>query len=253
MELGQRIKEARLEAGLSQRQLCGQEITRNMLSQIENGAARPSMATLQYLAARLGKSVSFFLEETSASPNQSRMDAARAAFREQKFRQALDCLDGFASPDPVFDDEKYLLEALSCLFLAEEKPDASLMEQAAAAGAKTPYYTKELERRRLLCMAQTENVDPDAIAPDRELLVLARIALKSRDLESCLHCLNAIRQKDTQWLLLRADCAFHAEEYAQAIEYYTRSGDPAAYPRLEVCYRMLEDYKMAYHYACLQR
>ena len=61
MELGQRIRAARLEAGLSQRQLCGEVITRNMLSQIENGSARPSMDTLQYLAAQLGKPVSFFL------------------------------------------------------------------------------------------------------------------------------------------------------------------------------------------------
>ena len=38
MTIGQRLKQARLEAGLSQRQLCGDTITRNMLSLIENGA-----------------------------------------------------------------------------------------------------------------------------------------------------------------------------------------------------------------------
>ena len=65
MELGEKIRCARQEAGLSQRQLCGSEITRNMLSLIENGSAKPSMKTLQYLAARLGKNVSFFLEETA--------------------------------------------------------------------------------------------------------------------------------------------------------------------------------------------
>ena len=43
MTLGEKIKQARQEAGLSQRQLCGDAITRNMLSQIENGSARPSM------------------------------------------------------------------------------------------------------------------------------------------------------------------------------------------------------------------
>ena len=32
MELGERIKQARLAAGLSQRQLCGEKLTRNMLS-----------------------------------------------------------------------------------------------------------------------------------------------------------------------------------------------------------------------------
>ena len=50
MAVGDKLKAARLEAGLSQRQLCGDVITRNMLSQIENGSANPSVATLQYLA-----------------------------------------------------------------------------------------------------------------------------------------------------------------------------------------------------------
>ena len=68
MELGKRLKEVRLAQGLSQRQLCGDEITRNMLSQIENGSAKPSMDTLRYLANRLGKPISYFLgEETVTS------------------------------------------------------------------------------------------------------------------------------------------------------------------------------------------
>ena len=49
MDLGEKLKKVRLEAGLSQRQVCGERITRNMLSQIENGSARPSMDTLRYL------------------------------------------------------------------------------------------------------------------------------------------------------------------------------------------------------------
>ena len=81
MELGEKLKQARLEAGLSQRQLCGDAITRNMLSQIENGSAKPSMATLRYLAERLGKSVSFFLEEDAVlSPNQAVMAEIRTAY-----------------------------------------------------------------------------------------------------------------------------------------------------------------------------
>ena len=257
MELGQRIKAARLEAGLSQRQLCGEEITRNMLSQIENGVAKPSMATLQYLAAQLRKPVSFFLEEAAASPNQVRMDEARAAFLQEDYRQVLAHLADFASPDPVFDGEKHLLEALSCIFLAEKEPDANLLAQAAVAGAKTPYYTPELERRRLLCLAQLENVDLHAIAPflapDRELLTLAHAALTVQEFENCLHYLNAVQDKGKPWLFLRADLAFQMEDYAQAADYYSQTADPSAYPQLEVCYQKLEDYKMAYYYACLQR
>ena len=63
MELGQLLRQARLDAGMSQRELCGDRISRNMLSQIENGTARPSMDTLQILAARLHKTVGYFLEK----------------------------------------------------------------------------------------------------------------------------------------------------------------------------------------------
>ena len=89
MELGEKLRAARLEQGLSQRALCGEKITRNMLSRIEHGAARPSMQTLQYLAQRLGKPVSFFLEEAAVTPNQVAMAKARAAFARGSFREAM--------------------------------------------------------------------------------------------------------------------------------------------------------------------
>ena len=84
MELSQLLKQARLDAGLSQKALCGDRITRNMLSQIENGSAHPSMDTLRYLAGRLGKPVSYFLEEqTVTSPNQALMQQLRQATPEE--------------------------------------------------------------------------------------------------------------------------------------------------------------------------
>ena len=49
-ELGRRIKEARISKKMTQSQVVGNFITRNMLSQIENGNALPSVPTLEYLA-----------------------------------------------------------------------------------------------------------------------------------------------------------------------------------------------------------
>lgn len=49
-ELGTRIKEARIAKKMTQSQVVGTFITRNMLSQIENGIAMPSINTLEYLA-----------------------------------------------------------------------------------------------------------------------------------------------------------------------------------------------------------
>ena len=51
--LGSRIKEARLAKKLTQTEVVGSFITRNMLSQIESGTATPSIKTLTYLAGVL--------------------------------------------------------------------------------------------------------------------------------------------------------------------------------------------------------
>ena len=65
MELSQKLKQARLDAGLSQKALCGDQITRNMLSQIENGSARPSMDTLRYAFSTVIISVNPVISRTS--------------------------------------------------------------------------------------------------------------------------------------------------------------------------------------------
>lgn len=48
--LGRRIKEARLAKKMTQSEVVGNFITRNMLSQIESGTASPSIKTLEYLS-----------------------------------------------------------------------------------------------------------------------------------------------------------------------------------------------------------
>ncbi len=60
--LGERIKQLRKALKLTQSDVSGNEMTKSMLSQIENDLATPSMKNLQYLAAKLGKPVAYFLE-----------------------------------------------------------------------------------------------------------------------------------------------------------------------------------------------
>ncbi len=52
--IGKRIREIRIRRGMTQEKLSGKDITRNMLSRIENGAALPSLPTLCVIAERLG-------------------------------------------------------------------------------------------------------------------------------------------------------------------------------------------------------
>ena len=46
MKIGEKIKKLRTAKLMTQSDLVGNEITRNMLSRIENGAANPSLETI---------------------------------------------------------------------------------------------------------------------------------------------------------------------------------------------------------------
>ena len=69
--LGQRIKEARLAKKMTQAEVVGSFITRNMLSQIESGTAVPSVKTLTYLAEVLELPPSVLLPEVSEGGDSS--------------------------------------------------------------------------------------------------------------------------------------------------------------------------------------
>lgn len=61
MNIGEKIKKIRTAKLMTQSELAGSHITRNMLSQIENGTAQPSMSTVMYIAERLNVSPGFLL------------------------------------------------------------------------------------------------------------------------------------------------------------------------------------------------
>ena len=262
MELGQRLKAARLEMGLSQRQLCGDVITRNMLSQIENGSARPSMETLRYLSSILGKPMGYFLEEEAVtSPNRDVMDRARRAFEQGDEPGALDVLEDYKGPDPVFDREKHLLAALAQICLAEkaikeEKKTyaETLLLRAGQEGGETPYYTKELERRRL-CLLFAARPDKGRelgallpADPERTLLMAAAAPDRAGMI------LDSDPQDDPRWYFMRAEAWYAEGNYAKAIGCYEKAPQTVkTLEKLESCCKELEDYKTAYYYACKLR
>lgn len=265
MDLGQRLKEARLEAGLSQRALCDGVITRNMLSQIENGSARPSMDTLRQLAQRLGKTVSFFLEEdTVTSSNVAVMDAARKAFAAGEYDRALGELTDYREPDPLFDRERQLIHALCLMAQAEEavrqrkNPYAlELLRRLETVSRDCVYWGEPQERHRKVLLA---SLKPERAAElpndDDALLARARCAMKRRDYPRAAQYLDAAEVRDAGWSLLRGEAAFRLGEFSCAAEHFhgaERAIPRKAIPWLERCYKELGDYKRAYEYACKQR
>ena len=243
MELGEKLKAARLEAGLSQKALCGDTVTRNMLSQIESGKARPSMDTLLVFANRLGKPVSWFLEESTA------LDRAVSAFEVGQYKAALAELDGCA-----VDGHVQLLRKLCLLELGRQALESArlpyareLLEKAGQVKGAYAVPGLEGERRLLLAMAGGEAAAGD----DRLWLMQAEAALDSGDAVRAESCLAAVENRDARWHLLMGRCRVAAGTYASALEHLRKAEQfPQALHLLEQCSRELGDYKAAYEYAC---
>src|SRR5437588_12113957 len=86
--LGERVRSARREAGLSQAQLAGAELTKGFISQIESGLVRPSVRSLQIIAARLGRPLDYFVgDEPLAAAKRLRFHrlAAEAAAERREW------------------------------------------------------------------------------------------------------------------------------------------------------------------------
>ena len=256
MTIGEKIRLARQSMGLSQRQLCADRITRNMLSQIENGSARPSMDTLSYLAAQLGKPVSFFLdEEAVVSPNADRMAAARTAFAAHSYAEVMDLLAAYVKPDPVFDAEAGHLENCSLLALARQALDRGraplAMQLLDRIDPENLYFGPVLHREMQLLAGNLPDAD------DRELLLRAENVLKKDDPARAIEYLNAAEDRESsRWNLRMGQAYFAQKDFKNAIPCLQKAekADPkACLTALETCFRELGDFENAYRCACRLR
>ncbi len=147
MEIGEKIKRLRSAKLMTQAELAGSEITRNMLSRIENGAALPSMGTVKYIAERLGVSPGFLLageEDEQLYFKSQEIENIKKLYAHKNFRLCMD----ICKNSEWRDDELMLIEAESCLRVgAEEFSEGNLhaavelFEQALECSSQTIYNT----------------------------------------------------------------------------------------------------------------
>ena len=74
--LGERIRKLRKQQKMTLEALAGTELTKGMLSLIENNKANPSMESLNYIAKQLGVEVTELLEEISGQELREVLDQA---------------------------------------------------------------------------------------------------------------------------------------------------------------------------------
>ncbi|MDF2985089.1 MAG: family transcriptional regulator [Eubacterium sp.] len=108
-KVGEKIKATRKALNMTQSELAGSDLTKSMLSQIENNVSNPSFKTLQYLAGRLNKPVSYFLDDDSLpqtnSPlnldgNNNVIETITALIDDDKLDAAQDMVSDYAGNEP---------------------------------------------------------------------------------------------------------------------------------------------------------
>src|SRR6185295_7229380 len=111
--IGSRIRERRRRAGLSQQRLAEGRYTKAYISALETGAAKPSMAALNFIAGRLGTTAAELLANPDTAWSRLEADlllaSGDASGAAAAYRDLLD-----SSPDPGTRAELLTVYAEAC-------------------------------------------------------------------------------------------------------------------------------------------
>ena len=281
-DIGEKIKKLRLQRNMTQSELAGDQITRNMLSRVENGAALPSLPTVWYLAERLGVPAGFLLAEGDDDRiwrKMGRIDSIRRALRSGDARLCLAlCREDEGLEDA--DDEIYLIMAQCALTVAGEEFDLGRLHDACVAldeavtfAGRTIYDTSSIQATAALYFrfmhrlsstlySDTLGETPFPLWGSEHPFgryVLAREALEAGEERTVATYLSSTEREDVWGLhlaahaeLLRGNYAeaqrallhlLHAESARSEVLMYCVFFD------LEICCREQNDFRGAYEYS----
>ena len=283
-DIGEKIKKIRLQRNMTQSELAGDQITRNMLSRVENGAALPSLPTVWYLAERLGVPAGFLLAEGDDDRVWRKMNRIEGIRRVLHSGDARICL-ALCREDADMseaDDEIYLIMAQCSLALAREEFDRGRLHDACASldsavdyAARTVYDTAAIRQTAALYFrfmhglsatlySETlTDADLDDLLMGSEdafgRYVLAREALEAGEERRVAAYLKQEREGDLWQMHFSAHVAMMQGEYARAEQVLRRllHADAArsevllycVFCDLEICCRELSDFRGAYEYS----
>lgn len=281
MQIGEKIKALRQSKLMTQSELAGTQITRNMLSSIEHGTALPSLPTAIYLAERLNVPVGYLLAEGEDELGYRKMTAIaniRHALAAGDFAGTLSLVQ--KAQGNAADDELSFIRAQCEFGLARAALDkgylrlaAAALDRALRAAAQTIYDTGSLRARiavyfrylsTVSATLSSDVLDVDEVENARALgddvcEYVRALELLENGLEGVCADFSARYPSSPYGTRLRALEQMRAGDYLAAqsalegllpredltfgVLLYDVFGD------LEICYRKNDDYKRAYEFA----
>lgn len=258
MKLGEKIKAARLNAGMTQAELAGDFITRNMLSQIENGLAMPSLQTALYIADKLGLDAGILFSE---GDNRDiyfltrRLPELKKLYAEGDYDKCIElCADGAESCDEalLLLSECYIKKAYDLFFKGKLRQALKYGENAVKTASRSIYPSDSIKQRNEALEVVISTLTPylkqtKHKAEEKKYLCDRFADWYDRRL--------AVRRTEIHSLM-------ESGKYAEALEggrellKEKSLGVPFEYTLycdLEVCCRELKDYENAYKYSTMAK
>jgi len=282
MKLGDKIKKARIEAKMTQKELADGKITRNMLSQIENGKATPSVSTLNHITDKLGLPGGYFFtnaDDEISFKKSLYISEIKDAYIKKNY---LDTLSLCQTHYEKEDDELLLIAAESALMLGISKYNDSQLDLSSDYLAQALRYSKECRYstewiknsaskytdliRDIVYIPneQSDDISSSSTHIFEQQLVYYKIAkmIDSDDVDSAAVLIRNKELTDTAYLLhVKAKLEIKRKNYITALSYlHTIISEHdisnidsillfKIYNDLELCYKETEDYQNAYIYS----
>ena len=280
MNIGEKIRELRVSKLMTQAELAGTRITRNMLSCIENGTAQPSLSTILYIAARLNVPAGFLLAEEGDEIVYRKMNGFENIKSAYMAKDLLGCRSLCLSTCPEPDDEICLLLADCNLGIATEEfwngrlhSACRFFDEALEYAEKTMYPTHHVDAQARVYFGYMRRLSATLYSDmlDEEALPLVKCVSDFADYVDALEALeegetsvaHAYVEKEREPSFfeehIRVRLMMEDGDFSGAKEHLLQlleASDPlnkiclySLLCELEVCCRETEDYKGAYNYA----
>jgi tetratricopeptide (TPR) repeat protein len=182
--LGERVRVARRELGLSQAQLAGEELTKGFISQVEAGLVRPSLRSLQIIASRLGRSLDYFIGDESLAGAKRRVFhrlAAQSAVERRDWATARHAAMSGLAEQPQGNERATLLRYLALADMGEGHREQAF-ERVAEAMALVDPNSDASELAHLLHARGVLYIEHGQLAAAAESLEAARDVIEQREI-----------------------------------------------------------------------
>ena len=213
--LGERVRQLRINRGMTQTDVAGERFSKEYMSQIERGKTRPTAETVEWLAARLGVDGGF-LESGVSTDALARtaglVSRAEAAVEAHEYDEGATILGGVERADltaaPQLELRALLAEAWARMYLGEVGRAVALLDRARVV-AESPEFS-DLDRAEVLYRLGCCRVRLSSFATATALLSEALTLAERSDLPC-----DRLRSHILEW---RARCHQNQRDWAAARE-----------------------------------